>query len=182
MNFLVRMPEGARVSLWRTGGTDDAPQAQLLGWLEKVRGGRFLTSGFAEEALKNPVSGGNVDRFGAVEAIARARPEYATHTSHWQEGWRPEPVREVTPRVREMVRRVISDPGSGGSPNLERRKVEYWLNEERPGGMSAGALTVNALLSLGFPDTPDGVAAELAPTAAEAFGEFKAARQDLDPW
>jgi hypothetical protein len=33
---------------------------------------------------------------------------------------------EMTPELREMVRKVMEDPASGGSETLERRKRDYW--------------------------------------------------------
>lgn len=168
-NFLVRMPEGASVRLF---GQDK----RLLGWLQKIRGGRFVTGGFEDPALMNPDPRGNVDRLGAAEAFVAVDPGYVVHDALWQEDLPLGPLAEVTPESREMVGRVVADPGSGGFPVLERRKRDYWQGSLYPHGLAH-----YALMALGYTDTADEVARELSPTVSEAFERFKRARPDLAP-
>lgn len=168
-NFLVRMPEGAAARLFRADGS-------LVGWLQKVWGGRFVTGGFDDPALMNPEPGGNVDRRGATDSFVAAAPDYVVHDALWQEDLPLGPLVEVTPADRERVRRVVADPGSGGFPVLERRKVDFWRGSLYPYGLAH-----SALMALGYTDTSDEIAKELAPTVSEAFEDFKRARPDLDP-
>ena len=168
-NFLVRMPEDASVRLFRQDG-------RLLGWLQKVRGGRFVAGGFEDPALMNPDPRGNVDRPGAAEAFVAADPDYVVHDALWQEDLPLGPLAEVTPEAREMVDRVVADPGSGGFPTFERRKIDFWRGSLYPYGLAH-----SALMALGYTDTTDEVARELAPTVSESFERFKRARPDLDP-
>ena len=168
-NFLVRMPEGAAARLFRNDGS-------LLGWLQKTGGGRFITGGFEDPKLTNPDPRGNVDRHGAAEEFVAAGPDYVVHDALWQEDRPLGPLGKVTPEAREMVRRVVADPGSGGYPVLERRKRDYWRGSLYPYGLAH-----YALMALGYTDTPDAVAKELAATVVEAFEDFKLARPDLDP-
>lgn len=168
-NFLARMPEGAATQLYREGGS-------LLGWLQKVRGGRFASGGFDDPRLMNPEPNGNVDRRGATDAFVAAAPDYVVHDALWQEDLPLGPLAEVNQEAREMVRKVVADPGSGGFPVLERRKRDFWRGSLYPYGLAH-----YALMALGYTDTPDDVAKELAATVVEAFEDFKLARPDLDP-
>lgn len=179
MNFLVRMPVGAAAQLYRHSG-------DLIGWLEKVRGGRFATGGFAQAfadgALQNPVPEGNVDRHGAAEAVAQASPDYVVHDSLWQKGSPPERPTAATPELHEAVRLRVEDPGSGADPVLERRKLEHFhWREGTPGvlWLEPYGLAHCALRSLGFRDVSDEVAKELAPTVTAAFDAYERERPGL---
>ncbi len=83
----------------------------------------------------------------------------------------------MTPELREMVRKVVEDPVSGGNEPFERRKREYWM-----GSMFSYGLAASALIALGYKDTPREVLDDLAPTVEEAFEVFKEKRPDLEPW
>lgn len=173
MNFLIRMPEGASVSLYRH-------DRNLIGWLQKARGGRFVAAGFRDLTLLNPIPGGNADRHRAAETFVDAAPDYVVHDSLWQEGSPPEWPTRAPPELHDMVRTVIEDPGSGADPVLERRKEEHrhW-RERTPGELRIGPrlLAHSALRSLGFQDVPDAVAVELAPTARAAFENLERGRR-----
>lgn len=161
MNFLIRMPLGASVSLYRG-------ERHLVGWLQKFRGGRFLAGAFVDPGLMNPTAGGNADRHGAADALVAASPDYAVHDSLWQPEDRLGPLEVVTPEVRETVRRLVEDPGSGAAPVLARRKKDLGA-----GRLTPRLLAHSALSNLGYTDTPDEVAERLAGTVAEAFAVFE---------
>lgn len=168
-NFLARMPEEAAARLYSEDG-------RLLGWLQKARDGRFVTGGFDDPHLMNPDPRGNVDRPGAAKALVEAGPDYVVHDALWQEDRPLGPLTEVTPHAHALVGRVVEDPGSGGFPTLERRKIDFWRGSLLPYGLAH-----SALMALGYTDTSDEVAKALAPTVSEAFEAFKRARPDLDP-
>ena len=175
MSFLVRMPVGATAQLYRHSG-------DLIGWLEKVRGGRFAAGGFEDDTLKNPAPEGKVDRHGAAEAVAQASPDYVVHDSLWQKGSPPERPTAATPELHEAIRARVEDPGSGADDVLERRKLDHFhWREGTPGvlWLEPYGLAHCALRSLGFQDVSDEVAKELAPTVTKAFDAYERERSGL---
>ena len=174
-NLLVRMREGATVQLYRTCRGASVEEAELLGRFEKARGGSVLADA---PGLGPRFSGERVGLLEAARKFARSSTEYVLHDSQWAGPETSSPVvGEVTPELREMVKKVVEDPGSGGSGPLERSKRRYW----RAGGGRPHFLAESALLALGYKDTPQEVLDDLAPMVEEAFEIFKEKRPDLEP-
>lgn len=173
-NFLARMREGATVQIFRTVRTSDTEDPQLLGWFQKQTNARFVAG---TPSLGQRFSVEPVKLRDAVREFAAMDPEYVLHDAQWSPMNRPDPVRSVTPELREMVRKVVEDPASGGLKSLERRKRDHWI-----GSLNSYGLAESALLALGYNDTPREILDELAPTVEEAFEVFKEKRPDLEPW
>jgi hypothetical protein len=175
--FLLIMREGANTDLYRTVHGISTQGPEHLGWLLKESGARFTAGGFAQSGPQEQSYAGLLRRVQAVQAFLGVQPEYVVHNSQWQPGREMNPVQEVTPEFREMVRKIIEDPCSGGNTVLENRKRNYWL-----GNMPPFLLAHYALMALGYKDIPDDVAKQLAPVATKAFDVFKHKRPDLEPW
>lgn len=86
----------------------------------------------------------------------------------FQPGDRLGPVTAVPSEIEEMVRQVASDPASGGFDPMALRKAEYLA-----GSRYSWGLALSALLVLGYQDTSEDVAKQLAPAVEEAFERYK---------
>lgn len=172
-NFLVRMREGATAYMYGTYRGASVEEAEPIGWYQKERGARFAadTPGLGQHVL-----GDTVPLSEAVQDFAATTPGYVVHDSQWTPEELLAPVTSATPGLKEMVRKVIQDPESGGNPWLKRRKERY----RDGGGRRPDFLADSALIALGYKDTPQRILDELAPTAEKAFGVFEQARPGPD--
>ena len=172
--FLAHMREGATVQLFRDGAAPDGGrEAELLGWLQRDRSGRFV----GLTGASNVLSGDALDLKEAVRAFAELAPEWVLHNVDWKPRTVVGAVEDVSPLMRDAVREIVADPDSGGSDWLKLRKIEHWKGHLLDWGLAGAALT-----ALGYPDKPDHTSKALAPTVRDAFEEFKAKRPDLEPW
>jgi hypothetical protein len=173
LNFLMRIREGTTIQLYRTYRGVSVEEAELLGWFKKESGARFLAD---TPGLGQRFSGDLVELREAAQDFVATAPEYVLHDGQWAGPGNSASISAVTPELREMVRKVVEDPASGGSESFERRKREYWMGSRYSYGFAD-----SALLALGYKDTPRDVLDDLAPTVEEAFEVFKEKRPDLEP-